>query len=226
MIALAAHRHPTSLSIARAGTTMPMDGITSDLAAFALDCLEAAVFVLDRDMHIQFASAAARRLMEEGRLVARNGQLGSPHDRETPALRRLIRQCIEVTPIAAGQMTFQRLGDDDNALCLAVVATRRMAGCEQPLVMMFATCPCEPALPEIRQLRSHFGLTHAQARLAIEIARGEGLKASAQRLGIAITTGRSHLRRIFEKTDTRRQAELVRLISAFRLSAPEARSAV
>jgi DNA-binding CsgD family transcriptional regulator len=223
MIALATHRQSTSLSISRAGAAVPTNAIASDLAAFALDCLEAAVFVLDRDMRVQFASAAARRLMEEGRLVVRNGQLGSPLDRETPALRRLIRQCVEVPTIAAGQMTFHRLGDDDNALCLAVVATRRMGGCE-PFVMMFATRPCDPSLPQIHQLRSHFGLTQAQAKLAIEIARGEGLKASTQRLGIAITTGRSHLRRIFEKTDTRRQAELVRLISAFRLSAPQSGS--
>lgn len=222
MIALGALRQPTS-PYAYTRAEIPAHDLSADLAAFALDCLEAAVFVLDRDLRIQFASASARRLMDEKRLVVRHGQLGSPHDREAPVLRRLIKQCAEGNGAVAGQMTFHRLGDDDNALCLAMVAARRMGACEleRPFVMMFATRPCEPSLPEIRQLRSHFGLTHAQAKLAIEIAKGDGLKASAKRLGIAITTGRSHLRRVFEKTETRRQAELVRLISAFRLSAPE-----
>ena len=223
MIALSALRQPTSPSVAYARAAVPAADLSGELAAFALDCLEAAVFVLDRDMRIQFTSASARRLLDDGRLLVRHGQLVSPHDREAPMLRRLVKQCAEAGSSATAQMTFHRLGDEDNALCLAVVAARPMGGCtlELPFVMMFATRPCEPGLPELRQLRSHFGLTHAQAKLAIEIAKGDGLKASARRLGIAITTGRSHLRRVFEKTETRRQAELVRLISAFRLSAPE-----
>ena len=61
-----------------------------------------------------------------------------------------------------------------------------MAGRElvRPLVMMFVNRPCDPPLPETRQLRSHFGLTPAQATLAIEIAKGEGLKACTRRLGL------------------------------------------
>ena len=225
MIALAALRQPTS-PYAYSRAEMPTHDLSADLAAFALDCLEAAVFVLDRDMRIQFASASARRLLDERRLVVRHGQLGSPHDREAAVLRRLVKHCAAGTMASPDQMTFHRLRDEDSALCLAMVAARRMGACEleRPFVMVFATRPCEPSLPEVRQLRSHFGLTHAQAKLAIEIAKGDGLKASAKRLGIAITTGRSHLRRVFEKTETRRQAELVRLISAFRLSAPESSS--
>ena len=34
-----------------------------------------------------------------------------------------------------------------------------------------------------------------------------------------MSTGRSHLKQIFQKTDTRRQAELVRLIAACRFGA-------
>ena len=81
--------------------------------------------------------------------------------------------------------------------------------------------PCETSLPDVRQLRCHFGLTYMQAKLAIEIAKGEGLKACTERLGIALSTGRSHLKQIFLKTETRRQAELVRVISACRFNVPE-----
>lgn len=223
MIALAAHRRPTSPPIFQDNAGALRSAATGDFAAFALDCLETAVFVLDREARIKFASAAARRLLEDGRLSVRNGQLGSPVDGETPVLRRLVRQCVEVASFGPAQMTFHRLGDVENTLCLAVVVARKPAErqLEQPFVMVFASRPCEPSLPDTRQLRSHFGLTHAQAKLAIEIAKGQGLKACTQRLGIAMSTGRSHLRQIFEKTETRRQAELVRVISACRFNVPE-----
>ena len=35
-----------------------------------------------------------------------------------------------------------------------------------------------------------------------------------------MSTGRSHLKQIFQKTETRRQAELVRVISACRFNVP------
>jgi DNA-binding CsgD family transcriptional regulator len=67
-------------------------------------------------------------------------------------------------------------------------------------------------------LRQLFGLTLAEAALTTHIARGHGLKAAAERLGIARSTANTHLQRVFEKTQTRRQAELVRLINSMELS--------
>ena len=219
MIALAARSRPVASPDARE----LMVSVADQFASFALDCVETAVFVLDSDSRIHFANAAARRLLEDGRLSIRNGQLCSLIVGETAALRRLVNQCLEVTSIGPAQMTFHRLGDVEEALCLAVVAARRPgeAQLDQPFVMVFASKPCETSLPDTRQLRSHFGLTHTQAKFAIEIAKGEGLKACTQRLGIAMSTGRSHLKQIFQKTETRRQAELVRVISACRFNVPE-----
>jgi DNA-binding CsgD family transcriptional regulator len=219
MIALAAH----SRSVASPDAGELMASVADQFASFALDCVETAVFVLDSDSRIHFANAAARRLLEDGRLSIRNGQLCSLIVGETTALRRLVNQCLEVSSIGPAQMTFHRLGDVEEPLCLAVVAARRPgeAQLDQPFVMVFASKPCETSLPDARQLRSHFGLTYMQAKLAIEIAKGKGLKACTQRLGIALSTGRSHLKQIFQKTETRRQAELVRVISACRFNVPE-----
>ncbi|MGH6867264.1 MAG: helix-turn-helix transcriptional regulator [Methyloceanibacter sp.] len=61
-------------------------------------------------------------------------------------------------------------------------------------------------------LQRRFGLTPAEADVAIEVARGDGRRASAQRLGVTVTTVRSHLTNIFAKTGIRRQGELVRLV--------------
>ncbi|TPK07044.1 hypothetical protein FJ872_24085 [Mesorhizobium sp. B2-5-9] len=64
------------------------------------------------------------------------------------------------------------------------------------------------------QLRDLYRLTPAEAAVATAVARGEGLQAVADEVGISLTTVRTHLQHVFEKTETRRQAELVRLIAA------------
>ena len=57
-----------------------------------------------------------------------------------------------------------------------------------------------------------FGFTPAEAVFALEIIKGDGRQATADRLGITVGTARSHLSRIFDKTGVRHQAELVRLL--------------
>src|SRR5205823_1921451 len=90
-------------------------------------------------------------------------------------------------------------------------------GCDGPSAIVFAADPAGAAPPTPVQLRHHFGLTAAEAALAVDIIRGQGLKACAKRLGISDPTARTQLQHIFEKTATRRQAELVRLLIASRL---------
>ncbi|SLN37405.1 helix-turn-helix transcriptional regulator [Roseisalinus antarcticus] len=63
-----------------------------------------------------------------------------------------------------------------------------------------------------QRFRDRFGLTRAETRLAFEIVAGGGREAVAERLGISLSTARTHLSRVFEKTGTRRQSELVALI--------------
>lgn len=65
---------------------------------------------------------------------------------------------------------------------------------------------------QIDNLRRRFGLTRAEAILALEICKGDGRAAAAKRCGISVSTAHTHLNRIFSKTGTRRQAELLRLL--------------
>jgi DNA-binding CsgD family transcriptional regulator len=69
--------------------------------------------------------------------------------------------------------------------------------------------------PEASLLLSAFGLTPAEARLASIIAAGGNPERAAEELKIAKATARNHLKAIFAKTGTRRQGELVALLSRF-----------
>ncbi len=64
------------------------------------------------------------------------------------------------------------------------------------------------------QLAELFGLTAQEARLALQISRGVKIAEAAQTLGITVETARLYSKRIYAKTGTRGQADLVRLILA------------
>ncbi len=68
-----------------------------------------------------------------------------------------------------------------------------------------------PRSPEL--IRSLFDLTAAEARVAIGLTQGETLQDIAERGGVAMTTVRTQLRRVLEKTGCTRQAELVSLLA-------------
>jgi DNA-binding CsgD family transcriptional regulator len=72
--------------------------------------------------------------------------------------------------------------------------------------------PNRDSRPTSDALRSTFGLTKAEASVALHVMDGHGLGAVASKLGVAPSTVRSHLLNVFDKTSTSRQAELVRLL--------------
>ena len=68
-----------------------------------------------------------------------------------------------------------------------------------------------PSLP-LDRLRQLYGLTPAEAALALRLVAGDEVRAAADALGISYATARTHLIAIFRKTATRRQGELMKLL--------------
>lgn len=66
--------------------------------------------------------------------------------------------------------------------------------------------------PTARQLIALFNLTPAEARLSRAVASGETLEDYAESNGLKLSTVRTQLRAVFNKTGTDRQTTLVRLI--------------
>ena len=69
----------------------------------------------------------------------------------------------------------------------------------------------EPDIPTV--VARHFGLTKREERLIRHLAQGHSLKDIADLMGIARETVRTHLKSIFSKTGTSRQAELAIMLS-------------
>lgn len=70
-----------------------------------------------------------------------------------------------------------------------------------------------PALPHPRQLQQLYGLTPAEARLAIGLLDHDTLADYAARNHLALPTVKTQLRNLLAKTGTRRQSELLRRLA-------------
>ena len=60
--------------------------------------------------------------------------------------------------------------------------------------------------------RQLFDLTDAEAKFSSALASGSSLTEAAEAQGVRISTARTHLARIFQKTHTRQQSQLVYLL--------------
>jgi DNA-binding CsgD family transcriptional regulator len=71
--------------------------------------------------------------------------------------------------------------------------------------------------PPVELMRSLFDLTPSEARVARGLAAGETLEEIAANGGVAISTVRSQLRQVLDKTGCTRQAEVVSLLASVTL---------
>ncbi|QWG17715.1 helix-turn-helix transcriptional regulator [Bradyrhizobium sediminis] len=118
-----------------------------------------------------------------------------------------------------------RDADDRAALVVHMIPIRRSAHdiFAGSYVLLVATPVTMPLAPRIELMRSLFDLTPSEARVARGLAFGETLEEIASAGGVAISTVRSQLRVVLQKTGCTRQAELVALLANVTLdrSAPE-----
>lgn len=83
----------------------------------------------------------------------------------------------------------------------------------QSYALLLLTPVSSERAPSLDLLRSLFDLTASEARVARALARGSSLEEIAADGGVAITTVRTQLRKVLEKTGCARQAEVVALLT-------------
>jgi DNA-binding CsgD family transcriptional regulator len=162
---------------------------------------EQGLAVTDLYGRARFLNRTARAFISRGLLRVERGGLRGTTPEDSAALRRTIACC------AAGQGGRSvRLEGDGGTLLIAACAITEDA------VLLRLIDPAAARLPSAGVLQDQFGFTPAEAALAVDILAGNDLTASATRRRITRNTARVHLRRLFAKTGTRRQAELMRLL--------------
>lgn len=185
----------------------------------AIDALPMGVVVLDRNGGVIEANPFARKLIEVGEgLTVIDGGLGT----EVANRRIKLRDLIARSGDRAGQM----IGDDLSLLPVQRTSAQRPltlllaplqlessgANGRTPAALLFIGDPERPTHFDQTRIARLYGLSRAESRVAALLAGGYRLEQVAETLGIAYETVRKHLKQIFGKTGTYRQAELVRML--------------
>lgn len=204
-------------------------------AAAALDALALAVLVVDRQGHILHANREAADLLDrpDGALSGQHATCGC-HGSKQPGIRHqgarhlgtrraegrsrlhaLIQAACDGRPgEAVGFLQLEGGGPDEPGVSVCVSPLADEAAPGRALVV--ARLLRAQGRIEV-QLRTLFGLTRAEAQVGAALARGGCLAEIAAELGISVTTARTHVARIFLKTGTRQQSQLVALVAAVQL---------
>ena len=179
-----------------------------------------AVIIVDAAARILFASRKAETVLaDEGGLAMDGSAVSAQDPAAARALRRLIAGCAG-NPGGAGGIVDVSRGDRRSPLHVLVAPAERETehsdmcwlGIGRPAAILIVIDREQKHRLDKEQLRRRFGLTSAEASVAIEILKGDGAKMAAMRLGILPSTARSHLKHVFAKTGAVRQADLVRLL--------------
>lgn len=190
-------------------------------ATLALDRLSAAIITLDSQGRIRSASPIAETILSAGDVIRSNrGHLEARHPQDQLRLRRLIADSLNAEHYAKAEereIQIARPGSSQRITIHAISLRHHLPsfradpGAEILLVLRIPP----PSAPLAGHWTARWGLTRAETRLALLLVEPLSLADAAARLGIGRETARTHLKALFAKTGTQRQAELViQLLSA------------
>jgi len=186
--------------------------------ADALDALATGIFLLDAQGDVLFANQAGAQITgDTGALGLRNGRLfardAASQNAWVTALRTAgLGEPVSAFPISAGRallhVAIQPVRSADRER-LRLLAHR------SPAVIVLATPADAPhgATLLTRLLTNVYGLTPAEVRVALPSAQGSSPGAIAEALQLTRNTVKTHLKRVYSKTQVNRQAELMRLLA-------------
>lgn len=182
--------------------------------AGALDAIRVGVIKVGPGKAVLWANDEAERLLEQGRGVGRDlaGRLRILDE----ALDRALGEMLSRTP--PSDAASRTVAGEIHRPAATAPLKVTLANSGQSLIERYFAGPTALVLLEGRPataamepaaIMRRFGFTRREAEIACDIGAGLTLAAVAGRRGIATETVRVHVKRLFAKTGTHRQAELI-----------------
>lgn len=183
-------------------------------AAGVLDVLSFGVVVLDEAGRAALVNTAARRTLDSGEIRLVQGRLSA----RAPAVDRALQAGLDrARSDAPAEPSVLRAPRADGAAWIVWVmrlpASSALAAREAPGVLVLIGDSRRSGELGRQSVCGLFGLTEAEADLAIALARGRTLQEIADERGVRLSTVRSQLLAVLGKTGVHRQADLVRLLT-------------
>ncbi len=176
---------------------------------------------LDAQGRVLHASALAERLLQRAdSVLVRAGRLGAHAPGDSAKIIRALAQVLRGEP----PQEFMVAGRLSGPQACAVGVARLVEGGQAPGPVPARTCALVMLRPRDAKpaasaagLAQLFGLTPAEAKVALALLAGQTPGEYAQASGLSMATVRTHLRALFAKTGTRRQAEAVQVLRGLSL---------
>jgi DNA-binding CsgD family transcriptional regulator len=197
-----------------------IDHKQSEAATFAdtLDGLGAGIFLVDAGCRIVHANTAGHDILRaDDFLRSVNGQLVAHDAKFNQTLREVFADHVDALGVKGSALPLTARDGERyllHVLPLTSVA-RSLTGitCKAVAALFVRKValenPCGEAVARM------FELTPAELRVLLAIVEVGGVPETAVALGLAGTTVKTHLHRVFAKTGTCRQADLVKLAAGF-----------
>jgi DNA-binding CsgD family transcriptional regulator/PAS domain-containing protein len=201
-----------------------MRELTARTFESSFDALAVPIVLVDRAGGIVHANGAAQDVFACGDPV--RSERGALKPASTEAAQRLDASIARVAQsrgrkAQAAEVVFVPFADGRPAfahvLPIRSGAVRRGIEPRAAAMVFIAPAGASAALP-LAAWAAAFGLTAAEVRVLELMVGGKTVSDVATSLNVAVTTARTHLVRVMQKTGTRRQADLIRL--ATQLMAP------
>jgi DNA-binding CsgD family transcriptional regulator len=175
----------------------------------ALDRLSLGVLLVDAQASIILLNAYAEAMLRRADgLFSARGRLAARAPDDHQALLAAIHR-------SGGSLAVRRAETSQPLLLVAAPLSAGSASrfaYRRSAVLLLVRDPADRAAPPETALQVLFQLTKREAAVASLLAAGHSLDEAAARLAIARETARVHLRRVFDKTETRRQGELIAVL--------------
>jgi DNA-binding CsgD family transcriptional regulator len=204
------------------GQIIELHKVEAAMLSDAVDGVAAGVFLVRADGEIAYANASARALLDQKNVLRETDGVLKVFD---PIAKKGFDDAFAAA--AGGDIALGRRGiaipllsrDGEryvgHVLSLTSGMRRQAASGYTAVAAVFVHKAVLQRPTLIEAVAAHFQLTPAELRVLFAIVEVGGVPQVAAVLGISEDTVKTHLKHVFAKTDTNRQAELVRLIAGY-----------
>jgi DNA-binding CsgD family transcriptional regulator len=188
----------------------------TDLAE-VLDGLSTAICLFDEEGRIVHANASCRQILADGDLLAMAGDRIVARTTQTDRIFRGLLD-LDLVACSSGRRKVELLTSTDGqhylAHTLPLRSERSLQRDGATTVLFLQKASMVPQLAT-DAIAAAFRLTPSELRVLMAIVEIGGVPDIAAKLGIAETTVKTHLGRLFDKTGAGRQADLVKIAAGF-----------
>lgn len=184
----------------------------------ALNSIRNALLLVNRAGKIVFVNERARAILSQSdSLSLRNGNLMARGSSEQAILRALIEKATLTSTgretYGGGAMALTRTGKQPLHILISPISPGNRVFPGDAAATIFLDDPETQPLVPTDVLRKLYGLSPAEARLAVLVLQGHSITEAAEIGQVSRETAKSQMSAVFAKTGTRRQGDLIRLLS-------------